>query len=91
MNSMNRGKVKLFAAVVGGSAVVAMGAIGVAVTQQSESQDVASAGATVNAVASTTAAPNGLAGATGIKAAPTITGVPALPSGVAPNNDPPIP
>lgn len=75
MDSSKRMNVRLFAAVVGGSAVVALGALSTAIVQQqSVGQDLATGG-TVGAFTST-------------EAAPQITGAPAWPSGEVPNRIP---
>jgi hypothetical protein len=88
MDTSKRMNVKLFAAIVGGSAVVAMGALGAAIGQQSDGQDVAAGGATVGAVTSTTNAPAGPNEETPMKAVPGQNGVPPEPSGEVPNRIP---
>jgi hypothetical protein len=87
MDSMNRRNVKMYAAIFGGSAVVALGAISAAIVQQPAGQDSAT-GATVGAVTSTAPAPAGLVEESPDKAAPMITGTPAWPSGEVPNRIP---
>ena len=57
MNSSNRRKVKMYAAVFGGSAVVALGALSTAVVQQPSGGQNVATGVSVGAVTSSTAAP----------------------------------
>ena len=58
MNSRNRNNVKLLAAVIGGSAVVTMGALTMSVHQQQAGPDnVAAKGMTLGATTSQTVAP----------------------------------
>ena len=88
MSSTNRKNVKLFAAVIGGSAMVAFGAMSVAVAQQSES-NLNATGATVGAVpapAATSTAP--VFAVQGEVAKPEMNGVPPEPSGEVPNRIP---
>jgi hypothetical protein len=88
MNSINRRNVKMYAAVIGGSAVVALGALSTAIVQgQSDGQELAT-GATVGAVTSSSPAPVGMVEESVDKAAPAITGTPAWPSGEVPNRIP---
>jgi hypothetical protein len=78
MSATNRRNVKVFAAIVGGSAVVALGAINAAFTQEHTSQDVAkSSTMTVGATSTETTPPT--APAIG-EAAPSIKGPAPLPS-----------
>jgi hypothetical protein len=73
MNSMSTRNIKLFAAVVGGIAMVALGAMSAAIPQQSISQDMAVATrATVGAVTSWSPAPAGPVEEAVMKAAPEI-------------------
>jgi hypothetical protein len=88
MNSIKGRNVKMYAAVIGGSAVVALGALSTAIVQgQSDGQDMAT-GATVGAVTSSAPAPAGMVEESVDKAAPQITGTPAWPSGEVPNRIP---
>jgi hypothetical protein len=78
MSSTNRRNVKVFAAVIGGSAVVALGAMNAAFTQEHAGQDVAKSGTmTVGATSTETTPPT--APAIG-QAAPSIKGPAPLPS-----------
>lgn len=88
MDTNKRMSVKLFAAIVGGSAVVAMGALGVAIGQQSAGQDVAAGGASVSVGPTTSIEPTGMVEESVDKAAPAITGTPAWPVGEVPNRIP---
>lgn len=88
MDSNNRKSVKLFAAVIGGSALVAFGAMSVAIAQQSEGNATAT-GATVGAVpapVATSTAP--VFAVQGEVAKPAMNGVPPEPSGEVPNRIP---
>lgn len=78
MSSTNRRNVKVFAAIIGGSAVVALGAMNAAFTQEHASQDVAkSSTMTVGATSTETTPPT--APVIG-EAAPSIKGPAPLPS-----------
>jgi hypothetical protein len=72
MNSTKGTNVKMYAAVIGGSAVVALGALSTAVMQQQSGPQQLATGPTVGAVTSTTPAPAGLVEESVMKAAPTI-------------------
>jgi hypothetical protein len=85
MNSTNICNVKLFAAVVGGSAMVVLGAVSVAIAQQSGVQDMAAPVASVSAVTTTTPVPAGPVEEAVMKAAPAVT---AVSHGAAPNRVP---
>jgi hypothetical protein len=89
MSSSIRSNVKLFAAAVGGSALVALGVVSVVVAQHSNGQ-INATGATVGAVpaatATTTSPELGLQGI--ISAAPTMTGKAPYWPGQSPNHVP---
>ncbi len=88
MNSMGRRNVKMYAAVIGGSAVVALGALSTAIVQgHSDGQELAT-GATVGAVTSTTNAPSGPVEESVMKATPEMNGIPSEPPGEVPNRVP---
>jgi hypothetical protein len=77
MSSTNRRNVKLFAAIVGGSALVAIGAMNAAIMQEHGGQDVAkSSTMTIGATSTETTPPT--APAVGV-AAPSIKGPAPLP------------
>lgn len=78
MSSTNRRNVKVFAAIIGGSAIVALGAMNAAFTQEHAGQDVAkSTTMTIGATSTETTPPT--APAVG-EAAPAIKGPAPLPS-----------
>jgi hypothetical protein len=78
MSSTNRRDLKVFAAVIGGSAVVALGAMNAAFTHEPAGQDVAKSGTmTVGATSTDTTPPT--APVVG-QAAPSIKGPAPLPS-----------
>jgi hypothetical protein len=78
MSSTNRRNVKVFAAIIGGSAVVALGAMNAAFTQEHAGQDMAkSSTMTMGATSTETTPPT--APAVG-EAAPSIKGPAPLPS-----------
>ena len=88
MKSKTRMNVKVFAAVVGGSAAVAFGALGVTIAQHSDGQSYAT-GATVGAVpepTTTTTAP--VFAVQGETAKPVLTGSVHEQPGEAPNRIP---
>jgi hypothetical protein len=76
MTSTNRRNVRVLAAIVGGSAVVALGAMNAALVQEHGGQDVAKSGMTVGATTTMTTPPT--APAVG-EAAPSIKGPAPLP------------
>jgi hypothetical protein len=78
MSSTNRRNVKVFAAIIGGSAVVALGAINAAFTQEHAGQDVAKSSTMTMGQTSTETTPP-TAPAVG-EASPSIKGPAPLPS-----------
>lgn len=78
MSATKRGNVKVFAAIVGGSAVVAIGAMNVALTQEESGQNMAISSTMTIGATSTETTPSA-APAIG-EAAPAIKGPAPLPS-----------
>jgi hypothetical protein len=78
MSATNRRNVKVFAAIIGGSAVVAIGAMNVALAQQESGQDMAKSSTMTIGATSTETTPS-TAPAIG-DAAPAIKGPAPLPS-----------
>jgi hypothetical protein len=87
MNSNKRSNVKLCAAAVGGSALVAFGIVNVLVAPPSDGR-VDATGATVGAITTTTQAPAGPTEEAVMKAAPEMTGKAPPWPGQSPNHIP---
>ena len=87
MKSNRRSNVKLCAAAIGGSALVAFGVLNVVVGQQADGT-VDATGATVGAVTTTTQAPAGLTEQSVMRAAPEMTGKAPYWPGQSPNHTP---
>lgn len=88
MDSKNRHSVKLFAAVIGGSALVAVGAMSAAIAQQSAGADMTATGATVGAITPSAPAPGGAVQGSVAKAVPEVKASQTYGPGEEPNNMP---
>ena len=88
VDSMNRRNVKICAAVIGGSAVVALGAISTAVAQQPSGDHQFASGASVGAVTSSSPTPPGPAEESVMSAAPQVKASDEYFPGESPNHTP---
>jgi hypothetical protein len=83
MRSTNGRKVSVFAVIIGGSAMVAMGAMSMAITEEHAGQNMAATGTQVTVTATTPPSTPAIA-----QAVPAITGKAPLWAGEAPDTNP---